>query len=623
MADSKRRTGKNNLKTPPPSSSRDVDQDEEHALQSRFQYALVIRDQPAYVFPGESFEVEFALTGTNRSVDSPPSNLEVRASLSQPADDASFSERYALEILREPRLSPSRQTGKLVAKINESSLASSKQVNNTFSIRFEIKGDGINGVTTSLIAVVQAKLTVSTSSDWSGVWYKDEGRRDKCLEVIVTARDAHSKVFNVSGRLQVELCYDVKSASSGSPLISSRKTTASQGIVPVMNQDLLRIMEDERSLELDQEGKARVRYRIEDVSKNHQGQSFVVRISHSRTDVAPCCTPPVSVRSKRNKRHRANSSQFSTDPPAMSVSQTIHPPPPPPVRLDDIRVREAVLGILRWSDEVVNGIYPLQWQVVGYAHNPDGTLDYSRPYHNMQNPNGFIARILGIYNETTREQLHFLRNTFEPRQTPVGYGEAYPTYPGMPPQPFYEAMPHFPREAGYIREGVTVSTTTPPRFARDSPTNLPPRYPAPIRETSPGYLGRDSLVPPQQRDYLAKLSSVGSPPDDDSSDDESKVEYVLAKQYKSSQTGEPLGFPAYSAQKEIIGFFRESGVGVRNFCPIRRFSFGPKERRQATEILQEAMVKNSMAVHSLKNWGSLASLLDHALVYDWSKDIQK
>ena len=100
---------------------------------------------------------------------------------------------------------------------------------------------------------------------------------------------------------------------------------------------------------------------------------------------------------------------------------------------------------------------------------------------------------------------------------------------------------------------------------------------------------------------------------------------MLAKQYKALRTGERLGFPAYSANKEILGFYREAAgkVGVGQFVAISRHrnDFGPLEILQATEILEEAIAKKSRAVHSLKEWGTIANLLDHALVYDWSKDM--
>ena len=104
---------------------------------------------------------------------------------------------------------------------------------------------------------------------------------------------------------------------------------------------------------------------------------------------------------------------------------------------------------------------------------------------------------------------------------------------------------------------------------------------------------------------------------------ESEVEYVLAKQYKSVRTGERLGFPAYSIEHEILGFYRESTskVGVGQFVPVAAQDFGPHEMQQAKKILQGAIAEKSDAVHALKEWGSISSLIDHCLVYDFSKDI--
>ena len=106
---------------------------------------------------------------------------------------------------------------------------------------------------------------------------------------------------------------------------------------------------------------------------------------------------------------------------------------------------------------------------------------------------------------------------------------------------------------------------------------------------------------------------------------EEEVHYVLARQYKSLRTQERLGFPAYSINKELLGFYKEAHnkVGARQFSPISRHAkdFGPNEIMQAKEILEDAIAKKSDAVHSREDWGTLSTLLDNALVYDWSKDI--
>ena len=104
-----------------------------------------------------------------------------------------------------------------------------------------------------------------------------------------------------------------------------------------------------------------------------------------------------------------------------------------------------------------------------------------------------------------------------------------------------------------------------------------------------------------------------------------KVEYILAKQFKSIRTGEQLGFPAFNSEKVIVGFYRESSmkVGVGRFVPLSRHKdeFGPRQIAQATLFLEDAIENHSNAVHSLQDWGSLQSMIDHALVYAWSKDL--
>ena len=61
------------------------------------------------------------------------------------------------------------------------------------------------------------------------------------------------------------------------------------------------------------------------------------------------------------------------------------PQAPTMAGVSDIQaLRAAMRGVIRWTEEVVNGLYPLKWQVIGYAQFPDGTVDYNRPYHSSK-----------------------------------------------------------------------------------------------------------------------------------------------------------------------------------------------------------------------------------------------
>lgn len=556
-------------------------------------YCLIIHRQPSHVFSEETFEIEFGLAiadteskpRTSDDSNSPPSAVDITAFLESHAlegvsNDPALPAGTTLEVVQEPRISPRRQTGKLVARI----FHNSGTERNAFVIRLEANG-GVQGMRSSVIHIVRAKLNIITPSDWPDpVWYKDEGGRDKCMEVTVTISDEKSQRLHEAVPLRIELFYEAK--PSGKPLA-------------VLNQDILRLLGSSRILELDSTGQTKLRFRVEDVSKNHQGQNFVVKIQPKAEilDIAPAWTPAVAIRSKRNKRQRSHSTNPAEEFPSPLATA------PQPLHHNE-RLREAVNGITRWSEEVVSGIYPLQWQVMGYAQNSDGSFDYNRPYHNMQNPNAFVSRILAIYNSTTRDQLQLLRGSVESNSA-FEYEhrsprEAFNAMPAAPPHVTYQPppphsgqqlmpLPHVHQHHSVPHPNQIYPLKNEYAYYRDSPNDFPPRA--------------DKI-------------------DMDDHEDESRVEYVLAKQFKSFSTGEILGFPAYSINRQIVGFFRECANGSRQFSSIRKHYFTAPERQQASEVLLQEISKKSPAVHALKDWGSLPSLLDHALVYDWSKDIK-
>mgnify|MGYP000002594398 CR=1 FL=1 len=77
----------------------------------------------------------------------------------------------------------------------------------------------------------------------------------------------------------------------------------------VTKQSILKIAPDSQ-LRIDSKGSAHIRARVEDVSKNHQGQKFRLRVMPNvkeeplTHDIASDVTTCVTVRSKRNKRNR-------------------------------------------------------------------------------------------------------------------------------------------------------------------------------------------------------------------------------------------------------------------------------------------------------------------------------
>lgn len=78
----------------------------------------------------------------------------------------------------------------------------------------------------------------------------------------------------------------------------------------VLNQSILRLFPDMRPNMT--RGRVTVSFRIDDVSKNHQGQSFILEVAPEKQesslmfqDIAPARTSVIAIRSKRNKRKLA------------------------------------------------------------------------------------------------------------------------------------------------------------------------------------------------------------------------------------------------------------------------------------------------------------------------------
>lgn len=128
------------------------------------------------------------------------------------------------------------------------------------------------------------------------VWYKDEGGRDKHIELKLSLVDASGTlVTNRSVHLKVTLLY--------------------QNGTVVGNQDILMMPID--SQPCIENGEGSVRFRIDSVSKGHQSQSFCAYVEPD-TAVSPYCgdintvtSLPVQVRSKRNNNSKKKDSNIT------------------------------------------------------------------------------------------------------------------------------------------------------------------------------------------------------------------------------------------------------------------------------------------------------------------------
>ncbi|GLE05735.1 hypothetical protein PINS_up014783 [Pythium insidiosum] len=148
-----------------------------------------------------------------------------------------------------------------------------------------VDGD-LESAFSSPVQVVKEKLRIVQQPP--DVWFKDEGGREKCMVVMAVLESAPDVPLEQRVvPLQLRLLYE------------SGATVANQGILrlfPDMRPNMTR-------------GRVTISFRIDDVSKNHQGQSFVLEIAPEKQensqmfqDIAPVRTSVIAIRSKRNKR---------------------------------------------------------------------------------------------------------------------------------------------------------------------------------------------------------------------------------------------------------------------------------------------------------------------------------
>lgn len=102
---------------------------------------------------------------------------------------------------------------------------------------------------------------------------------------------------------------------------------------------------------------------------------------------------------------------------------------------------------------------------------------------------------------------------------------------------------------------------------------------------------------------------------------ESQIFYVLSKQYKSVKTGDRLGHPVFSKDQTLLGFYRndDDEHSPEYLVPITILEdeFGPRELKQASHILDNALKDKSSEVHALDNYRSTFEMLNSVIERSW------
>ena len=205
----------------------------------------------------------------------------------------------------------------------------------------------------------------------AAVWYKDEGGQHKCILLKLSLNDSAGKKVKRDAKIKCALRY----ADTG-------KIVENQSILRVWTEDGRK-----RGLAL-KGGQLTVKARVEDVSKNHQGQCFCVEVSCDEEGIESVRTQKVHVRSKRNKRRRASTSPPRTRAPLPQVSEDGLPS-----------------SVAEWIQEAVSSLDEMRWRVSGVDHQ-------------MRNPNSIIDSLQRKYEKDVAPLLGESQKRKKPRSVP-------------------------------------------------------------------------------------------------------------------------------------------------------------------------------------------------------------
>jgi hypothetical protein len=151
--------------------------------------------------------------------------------------------------------------------------------------------------TSNPITCVKHKLIIQEESLVAYSWYKDEGGKDKCIELKALLVDSNKCLVR-------------------DRFVPLRALLTYSGGQPVQQQNILALSPDSRVC-IDESGSARFKIRINEVSNRHRGQMFQVLISPdlsqlpTTADISPALSVPVEVKSKRNASSKKTESGSS------------------------------------------------------------------------------------------------------------------------------------------------------------------------------------------------------------------------------------------------------------------------------------------------------------------------
>ncbi len=260
-----------------------------------------------------------------------------------------------------------------------------------FSIEFILSSKELylSSVFTNTIHLVNYKLWVEPH-EWDDVWYRDEGDWDKCMRAQVRLLERNGSLgLGRNVIFHVTIHYDDAESTE------------------VLNQKILSVLGGYDQIIRHDTGCVSIRYRVDDLSKNHHGNDFKLLMKADETkhhDIGSSFSPAFTVRSKKHRKLGLQPVTSLTDskdkertPTSIDVQgKTINSAELDETLLDVSRARSALNSIIGWADQVANELSSIQWKFVGYEASPDGTIDFSKPVHESPNPNVAISKLVSM-----------------------------------------------------------------------------------------------------------------------------------------------------------------------------------------------------------------------------------
>jgi len=529
-----------------------------------------------------------------------------------------------------------KDTGRCEIKVKVKKCDSMVMENKQLVLRAR-SGSDVQEAWSNPFKVFRHRLVVE-ATDWNEIWYKDVGGKENILSVPVALVDASNQIItNRKVKLAISCVYDGT-------------------MLPVPDQSLLKIFmsdtenNDHKKLIVLHGGRALIRFRIEEVSKNHQNKAFRLKIapdtrnSPADFDVSTTFTKAISVRSKINrKRQRGEDDFVSTTTPALNILstaainntiscqaaiQTI-------TQLQQIASsknkntldsQKALTDLTAWTLFTLRGLATIEWKHLGNEPRFDGSPDPNRPYYIMTNPNDQIAEILSQFNTLVAPHCRDTTTTTTTTTTTKSTTKRK-KLDTIVTQPCLEARKSLKDLMAVTGTNHLADLSAPARrfseFSDDvadipSDTKVPPRMPSRQYQISNNYLIPPTIPKSTKHDLNEHLASDFN---------ERAVRLVLAKRFipPSNPTNSSLGFPAFDANSRLIGFYREETNQSSTqivFLPANHqtAALKPHDWIHATHAYEHEVQAKSDCVFDVSNFDNLTRLKEEVAIYYWSKE---